>query len=241
MKFYTTIEPVSEYGLNLYEQTTLAIITHFSQDGEGAWFGSLETLSKWLGGCTKKTALKALKNLEQNGFIKKEKEYKDNKWVCTYTIIGEFAERVYNLHSVPDDGCTNYTHVGVRDTLSMGVRNTPNNKDSIIYKNNNKELTLTLPFSSSEFVEVWNTLIRQPKWRNKTADALKQSLKTLQSWGEATAIQAMRNSIAGGWQGLFIPKDTMPKKTKEERAWEAYEKALAEYNNDNDNEQADEQ
>ena len=69
-----------------------------------------------------------------------------------------------------------------------------------------KDKKIPLPFEGAEFCEVWNTLIRQPKWRKKSEDALVASAKFLADYPEAIAVKIMRNTIRNDWQGLFPPK-----------------------------------
>lgn len=62
---------------------------------------------------------------------------------------------------------------------------------------------LKLPFDSIQFQDAWKTLLKQPKWKKKTTDALKVSLKKLSEVSEPDAIRMIQNSIEGSWQGLF--------------------------------------
>lgn len=66
---------------------------------------------------------------------------------------------------------------------------------------------IILPFSSKEFVDVWNVLIKEKKWKNKSFAALQASAEKLSNVSEQDAIQMMKNSIAGGWQGIFELKN----------------------------------
>lgn len=65
-----------------------------------------------------------------------------------------------------------------------------------------------MPYNSDEFVLVWNMLVKEPNWRKKTKSALQQSLLKLSKYPESDAIQMMRESLAGGWKGLFELKNT---------------------------------
>jgi len=68
-----------------------------------------------------------------------------------------------------------------------------------------KQEDLVFPFSSEDFLKVWNILILEPKWKRKTLNALQASLDTLsKAQNEQDAIQMMKNSIAGNWQGVFL-------------------------------------
>lgn len=80
-------------------------------------------------------------------------------------------------------------------------------------KNKNKKennIELVFPFSSQAFIDVWDKLKSQPKWKKKTNDALQASLDFLKPYNETEAIQIMNNSIAGNWQGVFELKTRIP-------------------------------
>lgn len=62
---------------------------------------------------------------------------------------------------------------------------------------------LVFPFVGNDFLNVWDVLKVQPKWKKKSFDALQASLKKLSKYSESDAIQMMEDAIAGGWQGLF--------------------------------------
>lgn len=66
-----------------------------------------------------------------------------------------------------------------------------------------KQPFLVLPFNSESFVQVWNVLVKEKKWKKKSAGALQASLELLSKHSEEDAIQMMKNTIAGEWQGLF--------------------------------------
>ena len=61
---------------------------------------------------------------------------------------------------------------------------------------------MELPYSSDKFKETWEELCTQPKWKNKTASALRKSLDKLARYEETFAIILMEDAIAGGWQGI---------------------------------------
>jgi len=84
-------------------------------------------------------------------------------------------------------------------------------KDKIIEDKIIKEL----PFSSEEFKEKWNILIQQKKWKGKSVDALNESIDLLSKNSEQDAIEMMKKSIAGGWQGLFELKEKKNGRTEQ--------------------------
>jgi hypothetical protein len=78
------------------------------------------------------------------------------------------------------------------------------NKSKVKESKENKESEILIfPFSSDLFIKVWEVLIKEKKWRGKSFAALQASLEQLGKYPEDEAIQMMKNTIAGGWQGLF--------------------------------------
>ena len=53
------------------------------------------------------------------------------------------------------------------------------------------------------FKEVWETLLRQPGWSTKSADALDECMRDLNSVCEEDAIEMVRNAIKNGWKGVY--------------------------------------
>nr|WP_298656322.1 hypothetical protein [uncultured Flavobacterium sp.] len=65
---------------------------------------------------------------------------------------------------------------------------------------------LIIPFNSTIFIETWETLLTQPKWRRKSKIALQAALKILSKTTEQKAIEAIERTIAGNYQGIFLEK-----------------------------------
>ena len=63
---------------------------------------------------------------------------------------------------------------------------------------------LKLPFDDPEFVNTWNDLRSQPKWKNKTIQALQTSLNQLSQYPVGFAVWLMKNAIAGNYQGVVF-------------------------------------
>ncbi len=77
--------------------------------------------------------------------------------------------------------------------ISPSVENVTCNKMSIC------------PFSSEDFMKLWEMLLQQPKWKKKTIGALKMSAKRLKSYQEEFAKILVEDTIANGWQGVVFP------------------------------------
>lgn len=107
--------------------------------------------------------------------------------------------------------------IEVLDTSSSSLElfNTPSVRDNINQekektRQKEKEVGLALPYCSARFVDTWNILRSQPKWKKKTKSALQMSLNKLGKYPEEFAIILMENAIAGGWQGVvftWTPED----------------------------------
>lgn len=65
--------------------------------------------------------------------------------------------------------------------------------------------SLTLPFTDQAFIETWNVLRSQPKWKTKTVRALKMALTQLGKYPVRFAIILMETAIAGNYQGVTFP------------------------------------
>lgn len=77
---------------------------------------------------------------------------------------------------------------------------------------------LSMPYHSTQFVDLWNQLAQMPKWKVKPAKILQANLDKLRLYDEAFAIQLIEQSILGNWQGLiFRDTDTYYYKWKKEQ------------------------
>ena len=65
---------------------------------------------------------------------------------------------------------------------------------------------IEFPFSSEKFMSTWEILVKQPKWKGKTVNALQLSLNKLSKFDEEFAIKLMEDSIENGWQGVVFPQ-----------------------------------
>lgn len=61
------------------------------------------------------------------------------------------------------------------------------------------------PFVSEDFKAVWKMLLQQPKWRKKTANAIKMSAQKLKRYEEAFAKYIVELAIANDWRGVIFP------------------------------------
>lgn len=68
--------------------------------------------------------------------------------------------------------------------------------------------TIPLTLKTPQFLKAWEDWKQDRKARKKpmTARAAELQLADLEKWGVEKAILSIRNSIKGGWQGLFEPK-----------------------------------
>lgn len=75
---------------------------------------------------------------------------------------------------------------------------------------------------SRRFVEAWAELVASRKGMGKpmNSSSANQMMKRFSVWGEDKSIEAIENSLANGWQGVFEPKrnrDDIPNPTASER------------------------
>lgn len=62
---------------------------------------------------------------------------------------------------------------------------------------------LKLPYDTIPFIQTWERLLQQPKWRKKTQGALESALCLLAKYPVEVSIEMMEKSIRGEYQGLF--------------------------------------
>ena len=63
---------------------------------------------------------------------------------------------------------------------------------------------LKIPFNDPVFVDTWNELKIQPKWKHKSIHALQMALNQLSVYHVSFAVQLMQNAIAGNYQGVVF-------------------------------------
>lgn len=79
-------------------------------------------------------------------------------------------------------------------------------KESKVNESKDTLASLVFPFDTERFKSAWDILIKEPKWRKKTFNALQAALKKLSEYDEQTAISAIEAAIAGNYQGIFPEK-----------------------------------
>lgn len=92
---------LSELGLKGNALAVYAIIYGFSQDGVSEYAGSSTYLCKWLG-CTKKTALNALAELTEKGYLRKKIIMQNGVKMCNYVAV----RRPLSLQKQPGEEIT---------------------------------------------------------------------------------------------------------------------------------------
>jgi len=91
---------------------------------------------------------------------------------------------------------------------SVGIDKQIQTNTEPITINNKQYSDLIFPFNSESFKNTWEILRGQPKWKNKTFEALQASLKKMSKHSENEAIQMMEDAISGNYQGIFSPKNS---------------------------------
>jgi len=63
---------------------------------------------------------------------------------------------------------------------------------------------LRFPFVSKEFIELWEKLIKMPKWKNKLSVSLQMSLDKLEKYDEGFSKELIKRAIEGNYQGVVF-------------------------------------
>lgn len=191
------------------ELAAYALVYGFSKDGKSWYQGSASYVARWLK-CTVRTARETLHRLAERGLLETRERVENNVRFVDYRVaawsVGGGREKSSGVGKIFPGGRENFS-LGGRENFSphnTTIDNEP--KGSTKDKDNARARgKFDLPYSGKEFLEVWTKLVRQPKWRKKSDDAIEESIAKLAKVDEATAIEMMRNSIERNWQGVFYP------------------------------------
>lgn len=153
---------------------------------------------------------KLFKELVNKGYVISVKKHLDNgKFEYEHIVY----DKPYNgepCTEIPhtDKPLTAQPHTANQQLLNTNIQSTNKLNKHIL---NKEDKDLIFPFLEKEFLEVWNILVTQPKWKKKTTAALQASLNKLSNHSLQDAIKMINNSIAGGWQGIFELKENSTK------------------------------
>lgn len=89
------------------------------------------------------------------------------------------------------------------------IGNINNKKGAKTEKPKKEDPTLILPFDTPCFIEIWELLRSEKKWKAKSQNALQLSLIKLSKVSEPDAIQMIKNAIEGNWQSVYPLKDDL--------------------------------
>lgn len=194
---------ITELNLKGVDLLVYAIIFGFSQDGETEFSGSIQYLCDFCGGVSKPTILNSLKRLCESGLVEK----------LTESINGV----TFNRYKVSLGGVKNF-YGGSEKFLWGGSKNfLPNNKD-IYIEDDIKEINGD--FDSKEMQKAFDKwlqykLEKKELYKPTGRKALLSTLnKNIEERGEKAVIEAIYNSMANGWKGIYYSdnKNYMPKK-----------------------------
>ena len=90
--------------------------------------------------------------------------------------------------------------------IELHMTNHMENENENEIKNVKRKPDLIFPFDSQRFMETWNILKNEKKWKNKSQAALQASLKQLSAFDEDFAIELMERAILGNYQGIVYSK-----------------------------------
>ena len=151
---------------------------------------------------SRRSVITQIQILEKNGFLDSKKMHGRN---TRYTV-----KLVNDVHQ-----CSSFTSEPASQTgeraSPTGERASP--EPSITIRTTNKKKTTSLkfdlPFQSEAFSQAWEEWQTHKKEiRNPvTLSAGQKALNRLSKIGEARAIAAIENSIAGGWKGIYEDKN----------------------------------
>lgn len=194
MQSYTVIlDWMLDLGLTSSELLAYATIYGFCMDGESAYTGSRSYLARKMAAGSKRTVDSALQGLQEKGLVSKSEKTINGVKFCEYSIVPSALPK----------GCEN-SAPGAISAPAPGANSAPKNKeDKIKISLSDIARGMGIDWQNAETWELLETLSREPKWKKKTENALRLSIKKLVGVPEVEAAEMIRKAIANGWQGIF--------------------------------------
>jgi hypothetical protein len=174
-----------------------------------------------------KTLKTCLRELQENNVLSIESDvYFSRKMVkqAAQSLRGQELGKLGGNPSLLNKGLTPPLTHEVKSPLKLDKEL---DKDKERKEIKEKIASAPLPFSSEDFKEIWQCWINYRKEIRKPLkpSMINQQFKTFVEWGEAYAIESMKNSIKNGWTGLFFPKDDVAS-IKSDAKKEKFEKQM---------------
>lgn len=144
----------------------------------------------------------SIESLIASGYVVKGNYNKDSFKKANWYSMTDKAIALFEEKSNPLDEKSNDWS---KSPLGYSKENIEN-----IDKETNKESQLNFPYHSSEFMDLWNKVVKLKKWKSKDEGQLQYSLDKLAKVSEGDAIKALQETYESGWQGVF-PKTTTNK------------------------------
>ena len=208
------------------DEKVCELFINFGYEGVGLFYVILEKLGKQekpIKTTVLKSQLKVGKKLEKCwsfmeslGIISSNNGETFNKQILnfseTYRIKKEKTLKKVTEWRKNQDDIENVTSY-------KGQCNPPKVKESKVKESKEiikiEKQTPLIPFEleNSEFIENWNTLINESKWKTKSFKALEQTLNRLKNYDVLFSIELLENAISGNYQGVTFP-DTNEKYLK---------------------------
>lgn len=127
------------------------------------------------------------------------------EYLCYASLVIAHA-LLENLGTLDEDKVLELSNRLTDKVFEKAQQETPK---TVIQRRSRNKITdideIIYPFTSPEFMEQWNRLIKMPKWRKKEPCALQASLDKLAKYEEGFAIELVTNAIAGEYQGVVFP------------------------------------
>lgn len=205
MRYITIQEWMLELGIGGNDLLAYALIFGFCQDGKSTFRGSLEYVANWLG-CNRRTAIRVLQRLEEEGLVIKHETTINNVKVCEYTPIFSRCKNV--------TGSDKFTP-GVVTNLHQGGDNfTPNNNSDNASKEANSGYSIST--QPSKPFDLYKALlnagvnaatahdwlqVRKTKRLANTETGWQETLAEIRKTGYS-AEYCIRTAVAQGWGGF---------------------------------------
>lgn len=123
---------INRLGLKGVPLSVFAIIYGFSQDGETEFTGSIQYLCDFIGGVSRPTIIKALKDLVEKQYIIKREEYINKVQFNRYKVNLPLIKKLNEGSKETLQGVVKNLYGGSKETLQNNIDDKDTNKDIYI-------------------------------------------------------------------------------------------------------------
>ena len=207
--------------IDAIEILLLSQILSYSVKGKPMYAGIIRIANQYR--CSRRTVEMKLKNLLDRGYLVRQRHPQGHtyEYLVKHGIVDLLTSENCADFSQLSKLCAKETNYEREYSAYLTAQNMKNKCENITQNNtnnvNNEKIDINKPFSSNVINDLWGILLRQPKWKNKSLDALQISIEQLRSMKEEEAVAAINSTIECNYARIYAKKiEPQPKEHKSE-------------------------